>query len=222
MKKSFLLMAITALTLTMFSCKKDDAKSDNQQKKLELEGTWIIKNINFTTEEAKWQDSLELTVKNLHNYAPFMFVPMNGVEFTTTDLNVGNVDSTVYLGKILKFISNRTEPVFHTDLFDTPEESGQAAWWFWNYSEDGKSFSTGSVNPNIPSPTYIIKDVTDVDYDGTILKFKAIVPSKILGSGNTYQDLPVEMTFVRGSKADIGTTSPITIMGVAYNDMPEQ
>ena len=214
MKKSTILLASFAALMMIFTaCNKDDIVPDANDK-LDMQGTWKIAKINFTDEAAVWDDAIEYTARNAHNYAPFMFLAMDGIEFQTGDIVVINPEdsSEVYLGKKLQYISKQTDEVFHTDLFDKDD------WWYWNYNEDETGFEIGSINARVPSPCYAMNVEKDnvTKISNSQLKINTTVQSKNPETGEN-QDLSIEITLERGDPDDIRN---VFVLDEPFNRMP--
>lgn len=214
MKKSTLLLASFAALMMIFTaCNKDNIVPDANDK-LYMQGKWKIAKINFTDEAAVWDDAIEYTARNAHNYAPFMFLAMDGIEFQTGDIVVINPEdsSEVYLGNKLQYISKQTDEVFHADLFDKDD------WWYWNYNEDETGFEIGSINPRVPSPCYAMNVEKDnvTKISNSQLKINTTVQSKNPETGEN-QDLSIEITLERGVPDDIRN---VFVLDEPFNRMP--
>lgn len=197
-------MLLTVLLTSIIGCKKDE----NIDEGLKIEGNWVFKKVNFLTEEAKWNDSVPYISANLRNYAPYMFIPMSGMQFLAKDI----MNGTNFLGKKMNYINNHKESQFH------PHPASMDVW-YWNYSDDNKGFKITSIAPGFPSFAFeMTVDNVKVDPNNeNIIVFNTKVRSAVPGVADKFIVLPVEFTMERGTAKDDIT---VFIQDVPFNRLP--
>ncbi|MCO5231905.1 MAG: hypothetical protein M9958_12210 [Chitinophagales bacterium] len=206
MRKNFyLLVLLTGLMLSLTGCSKDDTS----EVEFKVEGNWVFKKVNFLTEAAKWNDSIPYTSANLRNYAPYMFIPMSGMQFLAKEIKSGDN----FLGRKMNYVNNHKESQFH------PHPASMDVW-YWNYTDDNKGFKISSIAPGFPSVAFdMTTDNVVIDANNpNIITFQTKVRSaKIGGEKDTYVVLPVEITMERGNAGD---DMVVFIQGEPFNRLP--
>ncbi len=183
-------LVITVLcTLLFMGCGVTDKGDDNPELELKIEGKWKMEKVNFTDASlVEWDVYTDYTAGNYFAYAPAMYLDMIGFDFQDKALSDNSANKFVFI-----------EVGSHEDV-DSNE------FWYWNYTEDGKSFEIGQINPQFPPYNFSLTEVNSVvlSDDGNKLEFSAKVNSRV--SGGSIRDIvsvPVEFTMTRNTPGDI-------------------
>lgn len=198
MKKVNFLMILMAVIMlaAMSACKKDSVIDTS----LKVEGQWQIDSINFLSDSAQWDRTVEFTEGNYFGYAPAMFGGMQGFDFITTTTSGGE-------GKKFNFIEDGSGHL-----------TEGVTYWYWNLIEGGKGLEIEQINKSLPPFDFSIMNITNIvqSADGKKLTFRAEVNSRLSGKSLAKMVIiPVEFTL---TKATPSTFPTILINGVVMED----
>lgn len=137
MKNIKLLLLILGSILLLNSCSSDDDDDPvtTPTESIKLEGKWLVKEINFTSNVKAWKSETFSDVMDVFGWAPYMYNSVAGIEFTGEDYT----DTQ----------SGKTAKKFNFVTGSSYGGSGKV-YWGWNASDDGKAFEVIQFNTQMP------------------------------------------------------------------------
>src|SRR5699024_3965692 len=191
-QKIFMISLILMGMLTVVSCSSDD--DDNiADDGLNLEGNWQFDTMDFLDDSVEWDPEIEYTSANTFGYAPYMFeyAGVKGFIFGTEAVE----------GLTGEIVGKRFDYVLTGEFGQDPDE----AYWYWNYEEEGESFSMAQVNPSFPPHDYSINEITEVEISesGNKLEFKGTLKTReVGGSMSDMYQVPVAFSLTKGEPTE--------------------
>lgn len=147
-----LLVLLLLGLLSLNACSDDD--DDNPvlpPETINLEGKWMVKEINFTSNVKQWENGTYSNAMDLFGWAPYMFGSAAGFEFTGEEYTDAQTNTT---GKVFKMATGSSYG-----------GSGKI-YWVWNMLDNGKAFEVVQLNKQMPpydfsmSKTTMLKQTT--------------------------------------------------------------
>lgn len=178
MKKSsfFALLAMSVFVLFMVSCSSDDEDPISTEEGLVLEGTWQLDRMDFLNkDDVKWNtEEIPFSRAAAFGYAPFMFDfgEISGFNFGHADVVVAD-----------EVVGSRFDYIMGGD-FEAPEFNPNTQYWYWNYTNNRKSFEVVQLDGPLPPHDYTLYNVRkiDVSEDGRTITFEADLTSRKVGA----------------------------------------
>lgn len=139
----FLLLSLCC-ALFFNSCSDDDDPIPPVEN-IKLEGKWVIKEINFTSNVKEWKSDTFSEVMEIFGWAPYMYGSASGLEFTNEDYTDSQTQKS---GKVFKLVTGSSYG-----------GSGKV-YWVWNYADDGKAFEVTQFNSQMPPYDFSMSKTT--------------------------------------------------------------
>jgi len=149
--------------------------------------------MDFLDDSVEWDPEIEYTSANTFGYAPYMFeyAGVKGFIFGTEAVE----------GLTGEIVGKRFDYVLTGEFGQDPDE----AYWYWNYEEEGESFSMAQVNPSFPPHDYSINEITAVEISesGNKLEFKGTLKTReVGGSMSDMYQVPVAFSLTKGEPTE--------------------
>lgn len=195
LRKLLMGSASLLLAVVMFTaCSSDDDNTQSTEDELVLDGQWQLEKMDFLdADQIKW-DTSEVPYNRAaaFGYAPYMFDAGEISGFLFGERDVNDKDGN-HLGQRFDYIMGGD--------FEAPQFDPNTTYWYWNYTNDQKSFEMYQMEGPLPPHDYTLHNIRDIEVteDGEKIVFTADLSSREIGGerGDNIET-PVKFTITKG------------------------